>query len=84
MTDSQTNNAVIAPDPPPICAIGASAGGVKALQDFFSAIDDDLGLSYVVIIHLSPDHPSQLGAILAGGTKMPVEQVEHSLKLRPN
>jgi two-component system, chemotaxis family, CheB/CheR fusion protein len=84
MTDSQTNNAVIAPDPPPICAIGASAGGVKALQDFFSAIDDDLGLSYVVIIHLSPDHPSQLGAILAGGTKMPVEQAEHSLKLRPN
>ena len=83
MTDSQTN-AVMAPDLPPICAIGASAGGVRALQDFFSAIDDDLGLSYVVVIHLSPDHPSQLGAILAGRTKMPVEQVEHTLKLQPN
>ena len=83
MTDSQTN-AAIAPNPPRICAIGASAGGVKALQDFFSAIDDGLGLSYVVIVHLSPDHPSELAAILAWGTKMPVEQVEHSLKLRPN
>ena len=38
----------------------------------------------MVVIHLSPDHPSQLGAILAGRTKMPVEQVEHTLKLRPN
>src|SRR5215468_1345595 len=82
MTDSQTN-AVIVP-PPPICAIGASAGGVRALQDFFSAIDDNLGLSYVVVIHLSPDHPSQLGTILAGRTKMPVEQVGRTLKLRPN
>jgi CheB methylesterase len=52
MTDSQTN-AAIAPAPP-VCTIGASAGGVRALQDFFSAIDDDLGLSYVVGIHLSP------------------------------
>jgi two-component system, chemotaxis family, CheB/CheR fusion protein len=82
MTDSQTN-AAIAPAPL-ICAIGASAGGVRALQDFFSTIGDDLGLSYVVVIHLSPDHPSQLSAILAGRTRMPVEQVDHTLKLRPN
>jgi two-component system CheB/CheR fusion protein len=83
MTESQANAAVIS-DAPTICAIGASAGGVRALQDFFAAIDDDLGLSYVVVTHLSPDHPSQLGAILAGRTGMSVEQVEHSLKLRPN
>src|SRR5215467_14270087 len=71
-------------DRPPICAIGASAGGVRGLQDFFGLIDDDLGLAYVVVIHLAPDHPSQLSAILAGRTGMPVEQVEHSLKFRPN
>jgi two-component system, chemotaxis family, CheB/CheR fusion protein len=82
MMVSQTN-AVIVP-PPPICAIGASAGGVRALQDFFSAIDDNLGLSYVVVIHLSPDHPSQLSSILGGRTRMRVEQVEHTLKLQPN
>src|SRR5215467_4892496 len=71
-------------DRPPICAIGASAGGVRGLQDFFGLIDDDLGLAYVVVIHLAPDHPSQLSAILAGRTGMPVEQVEKGTKFRPN
>jgi two-component system CheB/CheR fusion protein len=71
--------------PPQICAIGASAGGVKALQDFFAAIRGDLGLAYVVVIHLSPHHPSQLSTILAARTNMPVEEVEGAaVKLRPN
>jgi two-component system, chemotaxis family, CheB/CheR fusion protein len=68
----------------PVCAIGASAGGVGALQDFFGRIGDDLGLAYVVIIHLSPNHPSQLGEILANCTAMPVEQVEGKMRLKPN
>jgi two-component system, chemotaxis family, CheB/CheR fusion protein len=82
MIEFQTS--AVSSDQPPICAIGASAGGVRALQDLFTAIDDDLGLSYVVVTHLSPDHPSHLSAILAGRTRMPVEQVEHSVKLRAN
>jgi two-component system CheB/CheR fusion protein len=80
MTDARSPKA----NGPPVCAIGASAGGVRALQDFFGAIDSDLGLAYVVIIHLSPDHPSQLGTILAGRTRMPVTQVESAIKFRPN
>ena len=83
MMESQANAAVIA-DSPTICAIGASAGCVRALQDFFSAIDDDLGLSYVIVTHLSRDDQSQLNEILGGRTRMSVEQVERSLKLRPN
>ncbi len=82
--DNYRKNRASNSTPPSVCAIGASAGGVKALQDFFGAIDDNLGLSYVVVIHLAPDHPSQLSAILAGRTRMPVEQVEDSPKLRPN
>jgi two-component system CheB/CheR fusion protein len=70
--------------PTPICAIGASAGGLAALQKFFAAIPNDLGLAYVVVVHLSPDHPSQLGDLLAVHTDMPVEQVEDAPKLRPN
>ncbi len=84
MTESKPNAVAASDSPPPICAIGASAGGVRALQDFFAAIDDDLGLAYVVVIHLSPDHPSQLSAILAGRTRMPVEQVDDAPKFRPN
>ncbi len=68
----------------PICAIGASAGGVAALQEFFSRIPDDLGLAYVVIIHLAPDHPSHMSEILTGRTTMPVHQVTDSPQLRPN
>ena len=59
----------------PICGIGASAGGVKALQQFFQTIDPDLGLAYVVIVHLAPDFPSHLSEILGSWTKMPVHQV---------
>ncbi len=68
----------------PVCAIGASAGGVKALQQLFSSLRDDLGFAYVVIVHLSPDHPSQLSEILAGRTSMPVLQVDDSPDLKPN
>jgi two-component system, chemotaxis family, CheB/CheR fusion protein len=82
MTGFQTS--AVSSDHPPICAIGASAGGVRALQDFFAAIDDNLGLAYVVVAHLSPDNPSHLSAILARRTRMSVEQVEHSVELRPN
>ncbi|MGE3509979.1 MAG: chemotaxis protein CheB, partial [Vicinamibacterales bacterium] len=59
----------------PVCGIGASAGGVEALQQFFSALAPDLGMAYVVIVHLAPDHKSELPAILGRGTTMPVTQV---------
>lgn len=73
-----------APSATPICAIGASAGGVRALQDFFANIRDDLGLAYVVVVHLAPDRPSVLAEILATRTTMPVHQVDDSPRLRPN
>jgi two-component system CheB/CheR fusion protein len=68
----------------PICGIGASAGGVKALQALFRKLPDDLGLAYVVILHLAPDHPSALHEILATVTKMPVHQVTDTPELKPN
>jgi two-component system CheB/CheR fusion protein len=68
----------------PVCALGASAGGVTALQNFFSTVRVDLGLAFVVIVHLAPDHPSALSEILATRTTMPVHQVENSEKLEPN
>ncbi|WP_380879962.1 CheR family methyltransferase [Sphingomonas sp. DBB INV C78] len=47
-------------------------------------MDPHLGIAYVVILHLSPDHPSQLAAILATATEMGVHQVEDSPELKPN
>lgn len=45
-------------DQPTIVAIGASAGGLEAHQDFFKNIPTQIGLSFVVIQHLSPDYRS--------------------------
>jgi two-component system CheB/CheR fusion protein len=65
------------PTTPPVrvCGIGASAGGIEALRQLFGAVRTDLGLSYVVILHLAPDFKSELPGILARETAMPVVQV---------
>ena len=43
-----------------VVGIGASAGGIRALQEFFHAVPHRLGATFVVIVHLDPSHPSQL------------------------
>ncbi|RIA47625.1 CheR family methyltransferase [Dichotomicrobium thermohalophilum] len=68
----------------PVCAIGASAGGLAPLQDLFNNLAPDLGLAYVVVVHLAPEQPSELASILGGFTTMPVQQVKGSTKLEPN
>ena len=50
--------------PFPVVGIGASAGGIQALEEFFTSVDPDSGMAYVVVQHLSPDHTSMLGEIL--------------------
>jgi two-component system, chemotaxis family, CheB/CheR fusion protein len=68
----------------PVCAIGASAGGLPALQTLFRLLPPDLGLAYVIIVHLSPDEPSALGEILSVCTRMPVHQMDDNSTLKPN
>lgn len=68
----------------PICGIGTSAGGVRALQSLFGQLPPDLGLAYVVVLHLAPDYPSQMDEILASVTSMPVHQVTDTPEIRPN
>jgi two-component system CheB/CheR fusion protein len=58
-----------------VCGIGASAGGVEALQQFFGVLPDDVDLAYVVVLHLAPDRKSELPAIIGHSTNMPVVQV---------
>jgi two-component system CheB/CheR fusion protein len=60
---------------PVIVTIGASAGGVSALQQFFGALPEQSGAAYVVVVHLDPAHRSEMAAILAAKTRMPVVQV---------
>ena len=68
----------------PIVGIGASAGGLEALQQFFRNFPVDSGLSFVVVSHLDPTHPSMLAEILQRATIMPVVEAVDELKIAPN
>ncbi|MGN6568242.1 MAG: chemotaxis protein CheB, partial [Flavipsychrobacter sp.] len=67
-----------------VVGIGASAGGIQALQTFFQSVPANPGMAYVVILHLSPDHDSQLAQVLQHATQLPVTQVQQRTKVEPN
>ncbi len=67
-----------------IVGIGASAGGLQALQSFFSELPDRNPAAFIVTQHLSPDFESMMDELLAKYTKMPVVKVTKSVKVKPN
>lgn len=68
-----------------IVAVGASAGGLEALQQLFSGLPSNLGAAFVVVQHLSPDFKSLMNELLAKYTDMPVHQaVEGEVLLANN
>jgi two-component system CheB/CheR fusion protein len=69
---------------PVIVCIGASAGGVQALQALFEVLPDDTGAAFVVVMHLDPDRSSELQGVLSARTRMRVVQVADRTKLEPN
>src|SRR5215813_1858377 len=69
---------------PAVVGIGASAGGVQALQTLFEALPEGIGAAFVVIVHLDPGKQSDLSTILAARTSMPVTQVDAPTNLEAN
>lgn len=67
-----------------VVGIGASAGGLDALEKFFDFCPVDTGATFVVIQHLSPDHKSMMSNLLARHTTMPVAMVEQNTTIEPN
>lgn len=67
-----------------VVAIGASAGGLDALERFFSPMPRDSGAAFVVIQHLSPDHKSMMTHLLSRHTDMPVVEAEDGMVLQAN
>lgn len=65
-----------------VAGIGASAGGLKALKAFFEALPESLGIAFAVVVHLDPDHESNLAELLARCTDMPVTMVTGTVKLQ--
>jgi len=67
-----------------VVGLGASAGGIQALKDFFSTVPKDSNIAYVVILHMSPEHESKLAEILQGASSIPVTQVRKRVKVVPD
>ena len=69
-------------EPLRIVAIGASAGGLEALETFFDHMPVNTGLAYVVIQHLSPDFLSMMDEILARHTSLAIYQAEDGMAVQ--
>jgi len=68
----------------PIVGLGASAGGLEALEAFFSNMPSNSGIAFVIIQHLSPNHKSIMGALLSKCTQMEVQDLNDGIKIQPN
>ncbi len=67
-----------------VVGLGASAGGMEALHEFFDNMYTDTGFSFVVVQHLSPDYKSLMGELLAKHTMMQVFEAEEDTVLLAN
>ncbi|MCY7350112.1 MAG: PAS domain S-box protein [Cytophagaceae bacterium] len=70
--------------PVPLVAIGGSAGGLEAISELLRHLSPTLGMAYVYVQHLDPDHESMLTSILGRLTTMPVREAQHEMHIRPN
>jgi two-component system CheB/CheR fusion protein len=67
-----------------VVALGASAGGLEALEKFFDNMPADSGLAFVVVQHLSPDFKSLMNELLARHTKLAIHRVTDGVQIEPN
>lgn len=67
-----------------VVGIGASAGGLDAIQQLFDNIPSDTGMAFVIIQHLSPNFESLMSELLAKHTKMKIYTAEDKQTISPN
>jgi two-component system CheB/CheR fusion protein len=68
----------------PIIGIGASAGGLDALENLFAHVDPECGMVFVVIQHLDPTHKSIMSSLLKRFTKMEIAEIVDGTKCEAN
>jgi len=68
----------------PIVGLGASAGGLEALEQFLSHLPKACGIGFVVVQHLDPTQKGMLVELLQRNTTMPVLQIEDRMKIEPD
>ena len=72
------------PLPFPIVGIGASAGGLEALEQFLRHVPEKTGIAFVIVQHLDPTHKGIMPELLQRATAMEVFQVRDRLRVKPD
>jgi two-component system CheB/CheR fusion protein len=84
LDDKAGNPITLSPSPTHYVAVGASAGGLEAIESFFSQMPPESGLGFIVIQHLSPDYKSLMVELLSKRTLMPVHRAEDGMLVLPD
>ena len=64
--------------------VGASAGGLEAIEAFFSQMPEKSGIAFIVIQHLSPDYKSLMVELLSKKTRIPVHRSKDGMTVEPD
>jgi two-component system CheB/CheR fusion protein len=67
-----------------VVGIGASAGGLDAIQALFDNIPANTGMAFVIVQHLSPTFKSVMDELLQKHTRMHVQHAKNNIRLKPN
>ncbi|MCX7091091.1 MAG: hypothetical protein NTU48_06550 [Legionellales bacterium] len=66
-----------------IIGIGASAGGLEAIQELFNCMPSTEALTFIIVQHLSPDFHSMMSELLSHNTEIPIKIAENKMRLAP-
>ncbi|WP_121664534.1 CheR family methyltransferase [Metabacillus litoralis] len=70
-------------DTPYVVGIGASAGGLEAIEQFFQSMKSDIDAAFVVVQHLSSKYKSFMPELLRKYTNMQVFEAKQGLEVKP-
>lgn len=68
----------------PIVGIGASAGGLEALEQFLKNVPAGSGMAFVIVQHLDPTRKGVMSELLQRATSLKVVQVKDRTLVRPD
>jgi two-component system CheB/CheR fusion protein len=68
----------------PIAGIGASAGGLEALEQFLRHVPANSGIAFIIVQHLDPTHKGIMHELLKRVTSMEVFQIRDGMRVRPD
>lgn len=68
----------------PIVGIGASAGGLEALEVFMKNMPEKCGMAFIIVQHLDPTHKGMMVELLQRATRMPISQIRDRMTVEPD